>query len=278
MEECKWKEMFLCSGDQLDLEKTFYCGQCFRWRSNTDGSYTGVAWGHAARIKEKEGGIYLTSSPASMTLWQHYFHLELDYQEISFDGVTSEYFKRCAAYGAGIRILQQEPWETLCTFIISQCNNIPRITGIVDALCRELGEQLVFDGEALYTFPSPAALLDAGLPKMQEIGCGYRGKYLISAARKVVEEGFDLEALKSVTREAAEKALLSLHGVGTKVANCILLFGLSHMSGFPVDVWMKRALEQHFPPDFDPCVFGEFAGLAQQYIFFYARMQGNCEK
>lgn len=264
------KTIRLCSADELDIVKTFECGQCFRWNADSAGVYRGVVRGFPARVWT-EGGEVLLRSGAPEALWRDYFDLERDYRAISGGFQGGEYLDECIAFGRGIRILRQEPWETLCSFIISQCNNITRIKGIVERLCEGFGEALDFEGERYYSFPTArtlAALEPGGLDALR---CGYRAPYILAAAGAVAGGELKLDRLVRCDSESAGKRLRELPGVGAKVANCVVLFGLYHMEAFPIDVWIRRALAEHFPPDFDPASLGEYAGLAQQYIFYRAR-------
>lgn len=262
----------LCAREELDTEKTFECGQCFRWNREGD-SYLGVVRGRLAQLTEKSSGVYITSN-ASEELWREYFDLDTDYAAVtaSFKG---EYLERCAKFGRGIRILRQEPWEALCSFIISQCNNIARIKGIVERLCEKFGEPFDIGGRVFFAFPTPERLAALETEALDCIRAGYRAEYIISAAQAVSDGSLDLETLRSADFIAAKKQLRTVRGVGEKVANCALLYGLGHTEGFPVDVWMKRVLKEHFPSDFDPASLGKYAGLAQQYMFYYARSGGK---
>lgn len=275
MTEREIKTLRLCAEDELDIVKTFECGQCFRWNRDEKGVYTGVALDYPARVWAEEGNVYIRSA-APEELWSDYFDLERDYAAAScFQG--GEYLDECVRYGLGIRILRQDPWEALCSFIISQCNNISRIKGIVERLCALYGEELSFEGERFYAFPPAEKLTLLEESDLAPLRSGYRAAYIISAARAVSAGNIKLEELIDCDGAAAKKALLSLNGVGDKVANCVVLFGLRHMEAFPIDVWIKRALREHFAPDFDPKTLGEYAGLAQQYIFYYARSEGRGE-
>lgn len=264
MNRCK-----LCTTNELDIEKTFECGQCFRWDKTQDGAYLGVAMGYPARVEAIDGEVYITSN-APDELWYDYFDMKTDYAAVS-QGFTGEYLERCREFGKGIRILRQEPWETLCSFIISQCNNITRIKGIVARLSELYGERIDFDGKSLYTFPTAEVIAQKTVADLAPLRSGYRAEYIINAAKAVYNGNISLEALKNCDYRSAIKTLRTLCGVGEKVANCVVLFGLGHMEAFPIDVWMKRALKEHFPKDFDPATLGDYAGLAQQYIFYYAR-------
>lgn len=259
----------LCTTNELDMEKTFECGQCFRWDKTDSGAYMGVVGSFAAKVEAIDGEVYITSN-APDGLWRDYFDMKTDYAAVS-QSFTGEYLERCKSFGSGIRILRQEPWEALCSFIISQCNNITRIKGIVARLCALFGDPVEFENEIYYTFPSPEVLAEKAVSDLAPLRCGYRAEYIISAAKAVRDGEIDLEALKICDYRTAITKLKTLCGVGEKVANCVVLFGLGHMEAFPIDVWMKRALKAHFPPDFDPAILGDYAGLAQQYIFYYAR-------
>ena len=188
---------------------------------------------------------------------------------------TGEYLHACVDYGMGIRILRQDSWETLCSFIISQCNNITRIKGIVERLCELFGDECKANGVSFYTFPTAERLAALEPSDLAGIRSGYRAEYIIAAARAVTNGDINLDALKTCDYREAIKTLRQIRGVGEKVANCVVLFGLYHMEAFPIDVWMKRALKEHFPADFDPTSLGAYAGLAQQYIFYYARSGGK---
>lgn len=279
MTECLTDNMIaLGTLRELDPVKTFECGQCFRWNADEKGVYTGVAGGRAARVVTENGRVYIKSTPEDFNnFWRDYFDLNLDYEAIRLGFDAGDYLRRCAEFGAGIRILRQERWEALCSFIISQCNNIPRIKKIVETLCCCFGQPIDLEGETLYSFPDAAVLARLEERDLAPLRCGYRAEYIINAARAVDSGELDLDTLTRTDTDTAMKALLSVRGVGKKVANCAVLFGLGHMDAFPIDVWMKRALAEHFPPDFDPKTLGPYAGLAQQYIFYYARSGGRNE-
>ena len=262
----------LTSAKELDLVKTFECGQCFRWNADENGVYYGVAYGHCAKLWQDGEDIFIFTD-ASEEFWRNYLDLERNYAEISRPFHDGGYLQQCTEYGMGIRILRQEPWEALCSFIISQCNNIKRIKGIVERLCESFGDELEFEGKVFYAFPQPEKLVGLREDELSMLRCGYRAEYILVAAEAVARGQLDLESLIRADWVSAKKELMSLKGIGEKVANCVVLFGLYHMEAFPIDVWIKRALKQHFSPDFKPESLGEYAGLAQQYIFYYARSQ-----
>ena len=273
MAERETKTFKLAKRSELDIAKTFECGQCFRWNADEKGVYKGIAMGFPAKLWEEGEYVYIRTQ-APPELWLDYFDLRRDYEAMSrFEG--GEYLDKCIKYGMGIRILNQEPWEALCSFIISQCNNITRIKGIVERLCQMYGDEIQLEGEIYYSFPSAEKLAFLRPEDLAPLRSGYRAPYIISAANDIVCGNIELNELIELPYAEAKKKLMSLKGVGEKVANCVVLFGLRHMEGFPIDVWIKRALKEHFPADFDPKSLGEFAGLAQQYIFFYARSGEN---
>lgn len=268
MREALKNEYVLASADELDLVKTFECGQCFRWNADENGAYYGVASGKDLRIWQENDRVICTARDEDISFWQSYFDLDVDYNEASSFFTSPDYLKSCADFGKGIRILRQEPWEALCSFIISQCNNIPRIKKIISTLCSHFGDKLEY---GLYSFPSPERLAFLSEKDLAPLRSGYRASYILNAARAVCEGSLDFEALTDMPSEEAFAQVKKIHGIGDKVANCFMLYGLHRMDRFPIDVWMKRALERHFPKNFDPAVLGSFAGLAQQYIFYYAR-------
>ncbi len=265
----------LCTSAEMDIIKTFECGQCFRWNSNASDEYIGVAHGRAVKLVKSGNEILIDALEEDMELWKKYFDLDADYVKLSEGFAVSEYMETCMNFGWGIRILRQDMWEALCSFIISQCNNIPRIKKIVDTLCREFGDEILYEGEKYYSFPTAETIAKLEVSDLAPLRAGYRADYIISASRAVVTGEADFDLMCKQSHAEALKSARKIKGVGEKVANCFILFGLHKMEAFPVDVWMKRALKEHFPTDFDPKSFGEYAGLAQQYIFYYARSGGN---
>ncbi|HOB20885.1 MAG TPA: DNA glycosylase [Candidatus Atribacteria bacterium] len=259
----------------------FDCGQAFRW--NPDGKgYTGIVGDKVIRVVCENDSVILEGASYEdyESLWRHYLDLDRDYetikQEFSKDPVLAE----AVSYGWGMRILNQDPWETLISFIISANNNITRIKGIVERLSASLGRAVPFEDKAYYTFPDPSALAGADDNTLKRCGCGYRGPYIRETARMVADGKLSLADLKQLPYAEARKHLLSCKGVGEKVADCILLFSMNHTEAFPVDVWIKRIMEQlytHKPLSvkeiraYAGVRFGKYAGLAQQYLFYYAR-------
>ena len=254
----------------LDLEQTLDCGQSFRWEKQNDGSFSGVAFGKYVNISlDGTDMIIKNAAPEDEKIWREYFDLELDYGKIRGDiSKLHPVLEDAARYAPGIRILRQEPYEALCTFIISQNNNIKRIKGIVARLCESFGDEI---DEGVYTFPTAERLAELTPDDLAPLRAGFRNRYIIDSAKKVASGEVDLELCKTAGYEAARAELMKITGVGVKVADCTLLFGMHRVEAFPVDVWMKRAMEKLFP-GMTAADFGEYAGIAQQYIFHYSRM------
>ena len=265
----------------FELTHIFECGQCFRWDVESDGSYTGIAGGKAVNISKSEDKIVIknTNKNDFESFWSSYFDLEFDYgtlkTEFSKDKVLSEAIKS----GEGIRILNQDLWECILSFIISANNNIPRIKGIIKKFCELFGEKIDFPGFELYSFPSAERLNGISAEDLAPLRAGYRDKYLIDAIEKVSSCDVDLKFVKEASYDDAKRELMKIKGVGNKVADCILLFGAGKKNAFPVDVWIKRVMETFYSDeikdreiaDFAKERFGEYGGIAQQYLFYHMR-------
>ncbi len=262
--------------DSFDLKNTFDCGQCFRWEEHEDGSYTGIVQGNYAKVISVDGHICIEkcSEDDFLGLWKNYFDLDNNYNDIRKE--LSELYPSlsCAVDSIdGIRILAQDPWEALCSFIISQNNNIPRIKGIISRLCANFGEKTEYG----YTFPSAEKLAVLSPEDLSELRAGFRAKYIIDAAQKVSSKEVDLSSMTDAPIEYCRTELQKIKGVGAKVAECTLLYGLHRLEAFPVDVWMKKAMSTLFS-DIDPLSLGRYAGIAQQYIFHYSRLNPEMVK
>lgn len=254
----------------FSLERTLDCGQAFRWKALGDGSFEGVAHGKLLRVAQRrEHVLFLDTSLTDMALyWTDYFDLNRDYEAIDRLLCRDERLRTAALDARGIHILRQEPWEALCTFILSQNNNIPRIKGIVERLCRDLGEPL---GQGHYAFPTAERLAGCSPEDLAGARCGFRTKYLLDAARRVADGEIVLRDFYSLPIDEARERLQSIYGVGVKVAECVLLYGFGRMECFPMDVWMKRVMASLFPNGL-PTEFSPVAGIAQQYLFHYGRL------
>lgn len=255
----------------LDLEQTLDCGQSFRWKKQDDGSFKGVAYNKSVVMDLQGEDLYIHNATVEdfSKIWKNYLDLDLDYGKIRKEiSKIHPVLNDASKYAPGIRILQQEPYEALCTFIISQNNNIKRIKGIVERLCENFGEKLP-DGE--YAFPTAEKLAQLTEEDLAPLRAGFRNKYIIDGAKKVASGEVNLEICKTLPYEEARAELMKIKGVGVKVADCTLLFGMHRIEAFPIDVWMRRAMDKLFP-NMKAEDFGKYAGIAQQYIFHYSRM------
>ncbi len=257
--------------NDLDLAQTLDCGQSFRWVQQPDGSFDGVAYRKNVNVRFEDSSllIYNATRADFENIWCKYFDLGLDYGKIREEiSEIHPVLNEAAKYAPGIRILQQEPYEALCTFIISQNNNIKRIKGIVQRLCESFGDEIE---ENVFAFPTAEKMAALTPDDLAPLRAGFRNRYLIDAAQKVVSGNVSLEKCRTIEYDAARSELMKITGVGTKVADCTLLFGLHRIEAFPIDVWMKRAMDKLFPK-MTGNDFGRYAGIAQQYIFHYSRM------
>ena len=257
------------AGRQFALSETLDCGQAFRWRQREDGCWEGVAGGRYLCLESQGEDIFLQAVPeADLPFWRRYFDLERDYEELAVLFRKNPCLRRALAFCPGIRVLRQEPWEALCTFILSANNNIPRIKGIVERLCQGWGEAV--PGTGLPAFPKPEALAPLGEEDLAPLRAGWRSAYLLDAARQVAGGRLDLEETASLPTQEAEARLLEVKGVGKKVAQCVLLFGFGRVECIPMDVWMKRVMAELYPRGF-PGYLRPYGGIAQQVLFHYYR-------
>lgn len=260
-------------------KQIFECGQAFRWEAEDDGSYTTVAYGKVLNVKEENGTVLLSTNEEDFeNIWKHYFDLERDYSSIRKNLAIEDTLKEAMEYGKGIRILNQEPFETIISFIISQNNHITRIRNAVNFIAKTYGTQL---DEKHFSFPSAEALAKAKIEDLREYAkVGYRDKYIVESAKMINNGQIDFEKIQNADIESAREELMKLSGVGPKVCDCILLFAFKRTESFPVDVWIKRVMEELFIGEVTNKnkiaaegrrIFGDNAGLAQQYLFYYAR-------
>ena len=264
----KNNNVYITGNELFDLEKTFTCGQCFRFNKSEDGKWHGVVADKEIILWQNHDKIVMedVSRDEFENFWYNYFDLDRNYQEINEAFSANKTLNTALNYGKGIRILNQEPWESLCSFIISQNNNIPRIKGIIDRLCSSFGKKLINS----YSFPSADVIANLTLEDLAPLRSGFRAKYILDAAKKVSLGEINLEKISKLGSDEARQELTKIYGVGEKVADCTLLFGMGHIDVCPKDVWIKRALTVLFDGDFPKCAIG-YAGIAQQYIFYYAR-------
>ena len=272
--------------DNFSIGQICQSGQCFRLKKlegaeetqERKGSerYALTAFGRYLEIEQKQKEIFFDCTQEEFeSLWKSYFDLEEDYGRIiaSID-IQDKYLLRAAAYGSGIRILRQDLWEMVISFIISQQNNIKRIRKCIEALCEKYGEEkYTEDGTCYYTFPEPEALAVAELKDLYACNLGYRSKYVKKTAQSIAAGERDLAAIKEMEYEAAVEELCKLSGVGIKVANCICLFALHKTEAFPVDTHINKVLREQYPDGFPFERYSGYAGTVQQYIFYYDLMK-----
>lgn len=256
---------------------TLTSGQCFRWTEH-EGRMCGTAFGRYIEVEQNGSSVTIFGANHDdyESIWRRYFDFDRDYDKIR-QIITQLEPRLCdaAEYAAGVRVLAQEPWEALCSFIISQNNNIPRIRGIIQKLCLNygapaLGGEFASGESDARAFPTAEALSQVSEEQFRAYGCGYRAAYLAEVSRRVSEGGLDFDYIRAAPIDEARRALLALKGVGPKVAECVLLYGFGRLECFPIDVWIRRALETEFAGG-TALIGSEFAGIAQQYIFEYVR-------
>lgn len=270
----------LIHNEYINLRQIADSGQCFRMNRTDDGpgkeSYYLIAYGRYLRLCQlDEGTVMLDCSEEDYNrFWKSYFDIEYDYGRIirEIEDGDDEFLKKAAEYGKGIRILRQEPFEALISFIISQNKNIPAIKNCIEAICACFGEKKAGpDGTVYYTFPKPEVLAAADKQLLHSLKTGYRDEYIIRASKAVVNGSLDLNGLCYCSYDEAVSSLKQIYGIGDKVANCIALFGLHHIDGFPVDVWIKRVINEIYKGSFPKEKYKGYAGIVQQYMFYYMR-------
>ena len=286
----KEQQYILKEPKTFNLKDIFECGQCFRWNEQEDGSYTGIWKENVVNVK-KEGQDYVFSGICKNENLEKeiytYFDLDRNYEKIKEElSKKDNYMKTSIAHGKGIRILNQDLWETIISFIISANNNIPRIKGIIERLSKAYGKEIEWKGKTYYTFPTPEELKDVTVKEYRDLGLGFRDIRIYETTKMILDGKVNLKELKENpnTMEVREK-LLTLSGVGPKVADCILLFSdLKRLEVFPIDVWVRRVMNDLYVQNEDETKvskkqiqkiarenFGDLAGLAQQYLFYWRR-------
>ena len=285
----KEQKIILKNVDSFELKDIFECGQCFRWNKQEDGSYEGVFGKNVANVK-KEGkdviikGIFKENIQKTV---EEYFDLKRDYNQIKQSlSKIDENMKTSIKYGSGIRILNQDLWETIISFIISANNNIPRIKGIIERLSKKYGDKITWNNKEYYTFPTVEELKDVTIEEYRKLGLGFRDVRLYETTKMILEKKVDLNQMqKNPNTLEVREELLKLSGVGPKVADCILLFStLKRLEVFPIDVWVRRVMNELYIKKEDETSlskkqieqiaqekFGNLAGLAQQYLFYWRR-------
>jgi N-glycosylase/DNA lyase len=279
----------------FNLDVTLCCGQVFRWEKKGDWWY-GVAGDRAFKVRQVNAELEFANIDAKFV--ENYFGLDDDLQKISAEISRDEHVRKALQAFWGLRIVRQEPWECLASYICATYKSIAAIKNMLLKLSKKLGERIKLDGCNYYTFPTPEKLAKAGDSDLRECGLGYRAKYMLETSKKIVEEDFDLEGLRKTPYHKARRQLCDFLGVGLKVADCVLLFSLGKREAFPVDVWVKRVILRHYSAHFSKefidklsshgslsngeyerlnafgrDYFGEYAGYAQEYLYHYERMQ-----
>lgn len=286
----KMKEQIIIIPNNIpfELKHIFECGQCFRWNMREDGSYIGVVRKNVIEVQKNEKEIIIKSLGEDdiKELCNTYFDLNRDYKQIQNKlSSIDEYLETSIKYGNGIRILHQDLWETIISYIISANNNIPRIKGIIERISAKYGEKIVWKGKEYYTFPTIEELSKASIEDLRALGLGFRDKRVYETTRIFYNKKITLEQLENMDdTEKIRERLLELPGVGRKVADCILLFGLNRFEVFPIDVWVNRLMNELYIKaedenkidktiiqDLAKDKYKELAGIAQQYLFFYRR-------
>ena len=267
----------------------FECGQCFRWDEEPDGSYTGIVKDNVINVKKVDNTVYFTSLGADnlKNLVDDYFDLGRDYEKIKETlSEIDEYLENSIRYGNGIRILNQDLWETIISFIISANNNIPRIKGIINRISQKYGNKIEWNGKEYSTFPTVENLAKATVEDLRNLGLGFRDVRVYETTHKILNKEVDLEKLhQEPDTQKVRDTLLTLSGVGPKVADCILLFStLKRFDVFPIDVWVRRVMNELYIKNEDETKvnkreieklakekYGDLEGLAQQYLFYWKR-------
>ena len=264
--------VFVRCSDGVNLDITLDCGQAFRWVKNENGAWRGAVRGIETEIEEIDGGLlfHSISEDDFYGVFYDYFDFGRDYTAILKSFKSDPLLKETAEHYGVIRILNQEPWETLCSFIISSCNNIPRIKSIIEKLCVNFGEKI----NNMYSFPSAERIASLDISALDVLRAGYRNEFIMDASRAAAEGRIDFEKIKTLDIDSARNELMTVKGVGKKVADCAMLYGLGFIDSFPVDRHIKRIEEQFYPNGLPECVKG-YSGIAQQYMFHFQRTENS---
>lgn len=284
----KEQSYILENANSFNLRDIFECGQCFRWNKEDDESYTGVIENNVLNVKNIENKIIFKGicNGNIQEIVTNYFDLNRDYTKIKNElSKIDDYMKNSIKYGEGIRILNQNLWETIISFIISANNNIPRIKGIIERLSKKYGKEIIWNGKKYYTFPTPEELRNVSVEEYRKLGLGFRDIRVYETTKMILNKEVDLKKLFNEETETVREELLKLSGVGPKVADCILLFStLKRFEVFPIDVWVRRVMNDLYIKNEDEKKvskkqileiadkkYGNLAGIAQQYLFYWRR-------
>ena len=287
--EAKEQKYILKNANSFELKDIFDCGQCFRWNKEEDGSYTGIFAGNVINVSKNGADVIFKGicKENIEDVCKNYFDLNRDYEEIKKNlSKTDKYMKQAIEYGQGIRILNQDLWETIISFIISANNNIPRIKGIIERISKQYGNEITYNGNKYFCFPTVKQLSKASVEDLRKLGLGFRDVRVFETTRMILNKEVNLEQLQNEKDfNKVRESLLTLPGVGPKVADCILLFSsLKRWEAFPIDVWVRRVMNELYIKNEDETKvnkkqieklayekFGNLAGIAQQYLFYWKR-------
>ena len=286
------QEYILKNQKSFCMKHIFECGQCFRWNKEDDGSYTGVIKDAVLNVNQIDNKIIFKgiSEKNLKDIVIEYFDLNHNYEELKEKlSKIDDFMKKSIEFGEGIRILNQDLWECIISFIISANNNIPRIKKIIDAISKKYGKKVVWNNKEFYLFPTVEELSKATVEELRSLGTGFRDKRIYDTTQKIYNKEINLEEIKNMQdSKEIEEELLKLDGVGPKVANCIMLFSLKRYDVFPIDVWVRRVMndlyihkeneEQVNKKELQNLAnekYKDLAGIAQQYLFYWRREDGT---
>ncbi|EJO5347673.1 DNA-3-methyladenine glycosylase 2 family protein [Clostridium botulinum] len=276
----------------FELSHIFECGQCFRWYKEDKGSYIGVAHGKVIEVEKINNDVILHNATEEdfKNIWGEYFDLYREYSEIKYILSKDELLGKSVKFGSGIRILKQDPFEIIVSFIISANNRIPMIKRAIKNISEKWGKSIQYKDNIYYSFPTVEELRDATEDELKACGVGFRAKYIKDTVNKIYQNSvekyeqydkeYDMLWIKKQEDDICHKMLQNYSGIGAKVADCVMLFSMQKYSAFPVDVWVKRAMQYFYLApdvslkkirDFGREKFGHLSGFAQQYLFYYAR-------
>ncbi len=284
----KEQKLILNNIDCFELDHIFDCGQCFRWNKQEDNSYIGVISSGVLRVSKSKNNIIfegILDGDINSIVYE-YFDLGTDYNAFKAQlSVLDNNMKKSIEFGRGIRILNQDLWEMIISFIISANNNIPRIKGIIERISKRVGKRVEWNGTEYYLFPTVNELSQLSIANLRELGTGFRDKRIFNTTQMILNNEINLKNLEKLDdTEKIREELLKLDGVGEKVADCIMLFALKRFDSFPIDVWVRRVMNTLYIHNEDETkvskkdiketannLFGDIQGVAQQYLFYWAR-------
>lgn len=266
----------------FELAHIFECGQCFRWKKEENNSYTGVIKQGVLNVEKKNDEVTFCGEIDGdmQSICEEYFDLQRDYSMIKkLLCQNDENMQKASQYGYGIRILNQDPWEMIISFIISAANNIPRISRTIENISKAYGKEIVFNNKEYYLFPTAEELSKATAEDLRKLNLGFRDKYVFEATRRIANGEVCIDNLLQMDTLDARKELMKIPGIGAKVADCILLFSMKRIESFPVDTWIKKVMSELYVDSSNITQinkyaiqkFGMYAGIAQQYLFYYKR-------